>query len=365
MRFGGYPPGYGDFPARKGPPVPGFDPTVFWVFVGIEILLALFFLFPRLFGFKKSPPVPTSGPRAPLPPWFWVGAVISAVCLMIFWGGLPRIDALDPFMNVPIWWGLILVIDGVVFHRNGGRSLISVHGSKVALMGGISAVGWFMFEYLDFFVLENWYYPNQGFTQYFYIVWLLTSYTGIFPLVFEYYQLFRTFPKFSAKYRLGPKVKPSRVAYVLILILGLGLSWAMGRFPSEFFLTIWVSPVLILWAILGLCRVKTPFTALEEGDWSAILMSGLAMLICGLGWEFVNFGSEALLGRQPLNPIYWKYNVPYVGTVHLPFSQMPIVGYMGYIPYAWICWLQWIAAGKIFGFDSSIELDPARRPKES
>lgn len=357
MRFGGYPPGYGDFPARKGPPVPGFVPEVFWFFLGLEILLAVFFLFPRLFGFKKTAPGPLPGPKKPLPPWFWAGAVLTTVCLGIFWAKIPMILAADPFMNPPIWWGLVMIIDGLVFHRNGGKSLFTVHGSKVALLAGISCIGWFIFEYLDFFVLENWYYPNQGFTQYFYIVWLLASYTGIFPLLFEYFHLFQTFPRLAAKYRQGPKIAVNWVGYLIILALGLGLSWAMGRFPFEFFPTIWISPVLIMWAVLGLWKIPTVFTPLKEGNWAPLLLSGLAMLVCGLGWECVNFGSEYFFGNKPVNPTYWVYNVPYVSGVHLPFSQMPLVGYMGYIPYAWICWLQWILASRLFGFDPRLDLE--------
>ena len=42
VHFGGFPPGYGDFPSQKVKTDPGFNPVVFWVGVAVETLGVLF-----------------------------------------------------------------------------------------------------------------------------------------------------------------------------------------------------------------------------------------------------------------------------------------------------------------------------------
>jgi hypothetical protein len=356
VRFGGTPPGYGEFPPRHGPPVPGFNPTFFWIGVAVETVIALFFLFPRWFGFQKVTRPPRAKSSGRFPAWFWIGGATFAVCLGIFWAKIPVLDALDPYMAVPLWWGFTLALDGWVYRRTGGLSLLATKPQTLLLLAVISSGGWFMFEYLDYFVLGNWYYPDTIFTPYGNIVWFLACYTGIFPQLFEYYHLFQTVPKLADRYSRGPKIRVPRWGWGLVLLVGLAGSFLMGLFPFEFFLTIWTNPVFILWAALGFAGLWTVFTPLETGNWSPLLLTGIAMVVSGLGWELVNFGSEFFFHYRPVNPSYWMYSVPYVNSVHLPFSQMPILGYMGYIPYAWICWLQWVLAARLFGFSPSLEL---------
>lgn len=353
LRFGGAPPGYGEFPPRPGVPVPGFSPLIFWIGVAVEAVIIAFLAFPRLFGFRKTRPE-ISATRAPLPSWFWAGSGCFLVCLAVFWAKVPALDALDPYMAVPLWWGFTFALDGLVYHRTGGQSLVSRRPRTMVLLALVSLAGWFMFEYLDYFVLGNWAYPNTVFSAYGTIVWFFACYTGIFPQLFEVYFLLRTFRFWSVRYSAGPRLTLGRPAAIGLIVLGSVLSFLMGLFPFQMFPTIWISPVLILWGALSLTRTPTVFTALEKGDWTPVLVSGIAMVLCGLGWEMVNFGSEFFFHYQPVNPNYWIYSIPYVGQVHLPFSQMPILGYLGYLPYAWICWLQWAAAARLFGFSPDL-----------
>lgn len=360
IKWKGHIPGYGDFPAKQVILPPGFSSSVFWCGILFVTLISLFLLFPTLFGFKK---IQTFNKKETLknsffPKWFKIGIIIFLISFSIFWGKIPVLDnLLDPFMFVPIWWGVILIIDGIVYKRTFGKSLIANKTKTVVLLAVISSVGWFIFEYLNFFILENWYYPNNKiFTTYGNYVWYMASYTIIFPQVFEIYNLFETIPSIRDKYKFGPKINFSKLMLIITLIIGIVCSFIMGLFPNQLFFTVWTNPVLIIASILGLLGISNIFSPIKNGDWSKLLLIGISMIICGLMWEFVNFGSEKFYNYQPLNPSYWKYAVPYVNKIRLPFSEMPILGYFGYIPYGWVCWLQWILSAKLFGFDENISV---------
>ncbi len=361
IKWDGMIPGYGYFPAIKSEiPIPGFSPTIFWTGVVIEFVILLCMIFPGLIGFKK-PPVNQSNSvvNGHYPPWFKTGIIMFLISFGIFWGKLPFFDdLLDPFMFVPVFWGIIITLDGIVFKRTGGKSLIASKPQTITLLAIISSVGWFIFEYLNFFILENWYYPNnQVFTVYGNYVWYMASYTIIFPIIFEFYHLFETIPSLKYKYAFGPKIEVSQTVKFIILLTGIALSLLMGLYPHQMFFTVWLNPVIIIGAMLGILGFSNVFTPIKHGDWSKLMLIGIAMLVSGLIWECINFGSEKLYDYKPLNASYWKYSIPYVNYVHLPFSEMPILGYFGYIPYAWICWLQWILAAKLFGFNDSISLE--------
>lgn len=360
IKWNGIIPGYGDFPAKQVSSPPGFFPVAFWIGVGIVSLILLFLIFPGLFGFKKPENIESNEVlrEVSFPQWFKFGIILFLISFSVFWGKIPAVDdLLDPYMFVPVWWGVILILDGIVYKRTGGKSLIANKTKTVVLLAIVSSVGWFVFEYLNFFILENWYYPNnEVFTVYGNYVWYMASYTIIFPQVFEIYNLFETVPYMRDKYSFGPKIKFSRTVKLIILVIGVISSLLMGLFPNQLFFTVWTNPVLIMAAMLGLLGIWNVFSPIKDGDWSKLILIGIAMVICGLMWEFVNFGSEKFYNYRPINPSYWKYAVPYVNKIHLPFSEMPILGYFGYIPYGWICWIQWSLAAKLFSFDENISI---------
>jgi len=360
IKWDGKIPGYGDFPAVKSEiPVPGFSGIIFTIGVITELVFLILLIFPTLIGFKK-PPIESnhqSSQTTIYPPWFKFGITLFLISFSIFWGKIPLVDdLLDPFMFVPVCWGIIIILDGIVYKRNEGKSLIATKPQTLTLLAIISSVGWFIFEYLNFFILENWYYPNnQVFTVYGNYVWYMVSYTVIFPFIFEFYYLFKTIPWLKDKYSYGPKISISQNQKIFFLLTGIVLSCVMGLFPHQLFFTVWLNPVIIMGAMLGLLGLWNVFTPLKHDDWSKLIL--IAMLLSGLIWEFNNFGSEKFYDYKPINPSYWKYSIPYVNYIHLPFSEMPILGYFGYIPYGWACWIQWSLSANLFGFDESIILN--------
>ncbi len=358
LKFGGLPPGYGFFPARQVEQDPGFN---LWVFIGfsvVELFVYCFLLFPKWFGFKTQAGVPGEKKAVGYPPWFKPAVIVTLISWLLMWGRFKLVYPLEHFTFVPLWWGFIFVLDGIVYKRNNGVSLISSKPSTMTLLAITSSGSWFVFEYLNFFVMENWYYPNYTiFTNFGNIAWQLLSYTTVLPAIFEWYLLLKTFKVFKDRYTNGPKITISTTWLYILLVVGLGSFVLMGYFPYPLFFMLWISLIPGLVPAMTVSKMWTPFTPIStRGDWSYLAMIGIATLLNGFFWEFWNFGSSWFHPTEPTNPNYWKYSVPYVDVIHI-FSQMPLLGYCGYVLFGVVCWVLWVAMANIFGFNPSITLN--------
>ncbi|MCL6603213.1 MAG: hypothetical protein K6T94_10090 [Paenibacillus sp.] len=105
-----------------------------------------------------------------------------------------------------------------MYKRNKGMSIIAKKPQVMQLLAVVSCFSWFAFEFLNFFVMENWYYPNnQVFSNFGNVFWFLLSYTTVLPAIIEWYMLLRTCSLFRDRYRNGPKF------------------WGFWNFGSEWF----------------------------------------------------------------------------------------------------------------------------------
>ncbi len=359
IKWGGPPPGYGLFPAQEVMNSPGFNQTYFNIASGFAILILVFLLFPRLFGFKKSevvaekPKVKTSFPK-----WFIPSLVVTLVSWFFMWGRFDLVQPIDHFTFVPLWWGFIFVLDSLVYKRTGGKSLIASRPTTMKLLAAASCFSWFVFEYQNFFVLENWYYPNNEiFTNFGNISWQLMSYTTVLPAIFEFYFLLRTFPALRDRYAHGPKIVVPLAGQYILLVIGFVFLFLMGLFPHEMFWMLWVGLIPVLVPAMNIGKYWTPFTEIsKKGDYSNVVLIAFATLLNGFFWEFWNFGSEWFHDYAPTNPNYWKYSVPYVDKYHI-FSEMPILGYFGYLLFGIVCWVLWLAVAYLIDFDAKLEID--------
>jgi hypothetical protein len=356
IRYKGFPPGYGLFPAQKVIGDPGFSLPFFVVGCCIGLFIVLFYVFPRWFGFKKVTPPPT--PPATIkefPKWFWPGLVVTLVSWFFMWARFDASWKIEHYTFVPLWWGFIFVLDGIVYRRNNGVSLMSSRPTTMKLLAIVSSFSWFVFEYLNFFVLENWYYPNDKvFTNFGNITWQIASYTTVLPAIFEWYWLLRTNKKMNVRYTEGPKYGFSKTWHYVALIAGYILMFLMGYFPHQLFFVLWLALIPAIVPTMTLSNLWNPFTPIRtKGDWSFVLLIGLATALNGLFWEFWNFGSEWFHDNAPTNPNYWKYDIPYLDKVHL-FSEMPILGYFGYIFFGVVCWVLWLTMAYLTGYNPSI-----------
>lgn len=351
------PPGFGEFPPQYTADVPGFSLPVFIVMGIFCFIFTLFLIFPKWFGFQGEEPAPKPPSKKPLPWWFWLGGVIMLFFWWLMWSHSTAFGDLVYWSFSPLWWGFILVLDGIVYRRNNGVSLLYNKPLMMGIAYVVSSAGWVYFEFYDYFVLGNWYYPQAYDAPWPYpllVFEFLVTYGTITVVFFEWYSLFKTFPRFPARYKNGPKMQVGGNA---LLIAGILLTAAMVIWPYPFFWVVWIGPFAIISAVLIKCNIPNTFINISQrGDWSDGVLMGLASLFNGFVWEFWNYGSVFFV-NTPTNPNYWDYNIPYVNVIHI-FSDMPLLGYFGYIPFGVLVCQTFIWSGAFFGFNADYELTP-------
>ena len=348
------PPGFGVFPPAFVAAAPPFWLLAFIVVGLIEIVIAAFLIKPTWFGFQPVVPKPPL-PLTRLPYWFWIGLVLTVFFWWLMWARVTVFGNLVYYAFTPLWWGFILVLDGLVYRRNGGQSLLSSRSTTLFISSLVSIAGWGVFEYFDYFALGNWYYPNGNMPELSHgmIVFLfIIAYTTVWPAVFEWYTLLNTFPAMAARYSQGPKLA---LPGSPLLWLGLALIAVMVVFPYPLFWVLWIGPLIVLSGQLIRKGVWTPFTAVAQGNWSPMVLMALSSLFNGFFWELWNFGSANPNPVPQTNPNYWIYDIPYVNVIHI-FAEMPLEGYAGYLPFGILVWIVFIWAGEVFGFSTDLGL---------
>ena len=349
------PPGFGVFPPLFVQNPPGFNLGVF-ILVSLAVLVILALLiFPQWFGFKKVTSNPTSSTTTRFPVWFWLGILMTGFFWWLMWARTTPFGDLVYYAFSPLWWGFILVLDGIVYKRTDGYSLLASRTKTFIISIIVSVVGWYFFEYFNYFTLGNWYYPNSttqampDISHSTMIVIYLIAYTTVWPAIFEWYTLFNTFPKFANRYIDGPKIAlPAN----LLLWGGLVLIVVMVFFPYPLFWAQWIATLTVLAGTLMRLGIPTPFDDLAQGNWSPMILMALASMINGFFWELWNYGSAH--PELPItNPNYWQYDIPYVNVIHI-FSDMPLLGYFGYLPFGLLTWVIFIWAGKVFNFNTKL-----------
>jgi len=346
------PPGFSIL-ATTEMPRPEFNLPIFLSLSLMFIAIFSFLLFPHAFGFKRSHASNEITQKlaineASFPVWFWLGGVISFSCWLIMWGQFSVLGSALYYTFVPLWWGFILFLDGILFQRNQGVSFISKHPKTLIISAVTSIFGWYYFEYLNFFVLQNWYYPDLNLISTpFTYVWSALTFSTIWPSLFIWYNLLKTMPKIANKYQAGPVIDLSLKMKVIAGIVGCVICISTSIWYDIFFWMVWLGPLIVVSTVLSLLKINTPFSSIKTGDWSSCLLMGLATLFNGFFWEMWNFWSS------PNNPNYWKYNLPYIQE--LLVFEMPILGFSGYIFFGSVCWVVFILLGNLFNFSTNID----------
>jgi hypothetical protein len=357
FRFeGNFPDEYFAFPALSAPPKAEFSLPMFILISLTFLAIFLLYSFPRLFGFKaKTVSETQKTPPVHLPIWFWLGFLMWGITLTVLWGKFSEPRILINWAVLPLFWGFTLMIDGWVYVRNNSISLVSKHLQELLGIGLASISGWLIFEYLNFFVQDNWIYPKGDIipnTEFFFYAVLGSS--GLVPMSFEWYFLFRTFKKFSNRYSDGIKlIFPKWLQISILIICATGLLFT-SFYPDDLFFLIWLAPLLIISIILDWIGVWTPFMPVTKGNWTPLMLISLSYLLQGFLCEFWNYFSGTHIDgklSETYNPDYWTYSIPYVDLLHV--FEMPLLGFLGYLPFGAYGAVWWMAFTFLFNIPSN------------
>ena len=357
---GHIPPDLFDYPPTTPPPSgkPGMNLISILVCLLIVSPIILIYIYPKIFGFKKKEEVPENIlTKKYLPVWFWVGLIMFGSVLFLF-----SIQASEPkwILNwglIPLFWGFILFLDGILFYINDGVSLLSKSPTELIALGAVSISGWLYFDYLNFFIEQNWFYPKASLIsedKNIFFMYAVIGSSGFIPMAFEWYFLLRKVKVFNTKYKHGPKINTPKWLLYAILILSGFLLVELVRYPDTLYCLVWVAPLMMLASILAILGIWTPFTPIKEGDWTAFLVFALTFLIQGIFLEMWNYMSAHHIDGKletTYNCAYWIYCVPYVNDVCKIF-EMPFFGYFGYLFFSIHCYLWWVLLSNLLGISS-------------
>lgn len=343
---GNFPEGFFAYPYLEPIPKKPFSWVVFGIFAVAFAGIALVYLFPKLAGFKKVPPPPKKErPKVKWPLWFWIGLLAWGSAIVLLWTKSMWPLWYLHWSDLPLFWGFTLVIDGIVYKRTGGKSIISQMPQEIIGIGLVSVGGWMIFEYLNFFVDDNWFYPRGDIIdREQFLLYAIVISSGLLPLAFEWYSLFKTIPAMRFRFSNGIKVVLPEWMKSTLLVLSIAGLFGAGLFPEYLFFSLWVTPAMLLALVLDKIGVWTPLTPIGKGNWSPTLLFALTYLVEGFFLEGQNYFSGTHAGGNVVfteAPAYWQYSLPYVDAFHI--FEMPLLGYSGYLPFGVYCWIWWIS----------------------
>ncbi len=259
------------------------------------------------------------------PWWSMFGLLLVCSGWIVAWNRFPWCQPFQAHTFMPLWFGYILVVNGLTFYRT-GRCLLTGKVRFFLLLFVFSMLFWWFFEYLNRFV-QNWYYVGvEDFSTTAYIIHASLAFSTVLPAVLSTEELLATFPRLTSPLRSSFCLRISRpiwpVAAILLLCLGLA---GIGIWPDFLFAALWLSPVALVVTAQHFLGQKTFFHSISSGDWRPVWLPALAALCCGFFWEMWNVNSYA----------HWVYSIPFVERFYI--FEMPLLGYLGYLPFGLEC----------------------------
>lgn len=353
---GHLPPGFFVFPPTDATPKPGFNLTIFIVLLLACIFITVLYIYPWIFGFKRPPAKTASAvPKVKFPVWFAAGLVIALIDAFLLWGHFASPRFMINLGYIPIIWGIVFMLDGIVYKRTGGQSILGNKPWQMFWIALCSAFAWGYFEYLGLFVGVNWYYPEAELltTTEFYIYAFIGG-AALVPFVFEVYMLLKTFKVFCNRYSYGPQISISRITQIVILLIFITALFLISYFPFILYPLLWIGPVVIISILLDIGGIWTPFRPIvTAGNWTPLALIGLGNFISGFLCEAINYLSAEHNPFHTFIPGYWKYSIPYVDTWHI--FEMPLEGLYGYLPYGIYNWVVWIGFAYFLNISTNFE----------
>lgn len=305
-----------------------FSWPAFFIIAGFVLVSLLPFVLQGLKSFRHSRPAVSICPFL-FPTWGWAGLALTVTSWIIAWNRFPLLEPLQSHTFTPLWLGYIITVSALTCARK--RNCLLQNPKAVFLLFMTSALFWWFFEYLNRFI-QNWFYLNVAdYTAATYFTLATISFSTVLPAILSTNELLETFPFWRSTFgKYEPlkdcgKIVNRKDFLKAILITSLVTLLFLGIFPNLLFSIIWMSPLFILCSVRQLLNRENLFSYIAQNNWTPLVTSAIAAMICGFFWEMWNFYSEAK----------WVYEVPYVNRFHL--FEMPILGFTGYIPFGWEC----------------------------
>ena len=260
------------------------------------------------------------------PWWGWVGVAVMVGGWILAWNRFAVVAPVQRFTYIPLWMGLIVALNGLVYKRSGRCPLAQDTGRYLTLFP-VSAAFWWFFEYLNRYVW-NWFYVNVfDVSPLTYIVTATISFSTVLPGILVVAELLGTFRFFSDDaFANMMRVNVRSWPVVALLAAGSAIGLVGIVFVPEFtYPFLWISPFMVVVLLKMLFRSPCALDEVATGNWSRIVRFAVASLICGLVWEMWNINSFTK----------WIYAVPYVHRFQ--YFEMPLLGLFGYIPFGIEC----------------------------
>lgn len=259
------------------------------------------------------------------PWWGWCALVVLLPAWIFAWTRIPALAWVQRYSFVPLWFSYIVFVNALCLYRTGRCPLLHQRRDYLLLFP-LSAVFWWLFEYLNQFV-ANWHYVGIDHTPLPYTIHATISFSTVLPAVYATHRWVSAMDIVENRF-IGFPVLPKHWPRILnLLAFGLACSGLMvvGRWPEELFPLLWVAPLLLMCSLLHFSGRATIVSDTAVGDWRGVFSAAAAALVCGFFWEMWNYYSLAK----------WVYSIPYVERFHL--FEMPILGYLGYLPFGVLC----------------------------
>lgn len=219
------------------------------------------------------------------------------------------------------WWSYIILVDAVIFHRQ-GHSLLMDRPWEVPKLAAASVTCWLIFEFANFF-LGNWHYQGLPASRLWRWLGYWLGFATVFPGLFQTRNLLASLGLF-AQVR-GP-ARPVGTAWLAPFTLAGWLMWLLPLiWPTYFFPLVWPAFFFLLEPWCYLEGGTSLWVQWRQGQRREIYLLLLAGLICGLFWEWWNFWAKAR----------WVYTLPILQFGKI--FEMPILGYLGFPPFAVAC----------------------------
>lgn len=249
----------------------------------------------------------------------WYGLIGILIVILVEINFFFKIQPLASWYFPIVWLGYILIIDAIN-KKISGKSLISNNRNKFFGILIISALFWWVFEFINL-TIQNWGYIGVLEDLKLRNLFGLLSFATVLPAFFETYELIRNIHLFD-KIKLKKKHRITKRFLHVMFVLGIICFILPILFPIFAFPLVWLSFYFILDPINYLHKQPSVIKHLKDRKLTIPLSLLLAGIIMGFFWEFWNYYAVTK----------WTYNVPFVGFFKI--FEMPLLGYLGYFPFA-------------------------------